>query len=152
MRHEAINPVSYNCWLPALRKARRGDMCRRVINIMLALCTHFLSTQTALLTLNIASFPSLSVILLVWLEPPLTVNQSYIINSTELKKKKPQKPKTTYSAPTQRKLRFSQRKKKNEQKHTAPTQMSRNGVSAFYPVIIRGNAELKQIVISIVRS
>ena len=32
---EAINP--YNCWLPASRKARTGDMCRRVINIML--CT-----------------------------------------------------------------------------------------------------------------
>lgn len=48
-----------------------GDACRRVMNIMLALCTHFLFAQTASLTLNIDPFPSLSVILRVWLEPPL---------------------------------------------------------------------------------
>lgn len=41
------------------------------MNIMLALCTHFLSTQTALLTLNIDPLPSLTVIQLVWLDPPL---------------------------------------------------------------------------------
>lgn len=48
-----------------------GDMWRRVMNFMLALCTHFLSTQTALLILNIDPLPSLTVILLVWLDPPL---------------------------------------------------------------------------------
>lgn len=78
-----MDPRWYNCWLPDSRKARMGDMCRRVINIMLALCTHFLSTQTALLTLNIDPFPSLTVILLVWLAPPLRLLTNVPLLSTQ---------------------------------------------------------------------
>lgn len=70
-RNKEMDPYCYDCWLPASSKARMSDMCRRVISIALALCTHFLPTQTAILTLNIDAFPSQSVILLVCLEPPV---------------------------------------------------------------------------------
>lgn len=61
-KHRAINPA----FLPPEKHER--VMCRRVMNIMVTLRTHFLSTQTALQTLNIDSFSICQLSYLVWLD------------------------------------------------------------------------------------
>lgn len=101
-----------------------GDTCRRVINIMLALCTHFLSTQTALQTLNIDAFPShVSYPACLVRAASVTVNQYAIIIYAQHK--------TTDSAPAKIRLRFSLGKKKVITKHIVATQMMVNGVPAY---------------------
>lgn len=59
---ETINPA----FLPPEKHER--VMCRRVMNIMVILRTHFLSTQTALQTLNIDSFSICQLSCLGWLD------------------------------------------------------------------------------------